>query len=107
MNSEDIDYGIINKGGYVYYYFDYRKNEKSHIYFNCKGNAYFKVVSNINKNAIDIKSPNSLYYNNKYNLPKEDYFKIDKSNYNYFNIDNCSYDVCQSYVIIYIPKEDE
>ena len=107
LNSEDIDYGIINKGGYVYYYFDYKKNEKCHIYFNCKGKAYFKVVSNINKNAIDIKSSNGLYYNNKFNLPKEDYFKTDKSNYNYFNIDNCSYDVCQSYVIIYIPKEDE
>ena len=107
LSSEEIEYGIINKENYIYYYFDYNRDEKFQIYFNCIGNADFKVEQNIEKNKKQKNNfDNNLYYNNKHNLPKENYFK-DKSNYNYAYIEKCPYDICQAYIVIYISSNDK
>ena len=105
LNSEEIEYGIINKGSYIYYYFDYKKYENIKIYFNCKGKASFKVVQDVDKYYKELPNPNYLYYNNKYNLKKED--DLEKSNYNYVNINNCNHDVCQAYIYIFISDKDK
>ena len=108
LNAEEIEYGLINKGKYIYYYLDYQQNEKFQIYFDCKGIANFKVIQNIEKNKKEKKSPNNLYYNNKYNLPTDNFFKDkDNRNYNYAVVDECSHSSCQAYIVIYISESEE
>ena len=106
LNSEEIEYGLIHKGQYIYYYFDYIKNDKFQIFFDCKGYATFKVTSNIDKTKKEPKKPNYLYYNNKYNLLQENDL-INEPNNNYFNIEGCSHDICQAYITIYISQDNE
>ena len=105
LNSDEIEYGYISEGNYIYYYFDYYQNEKFQIYFNCEGNANFKVVSNVNKNQKYKKLPNYEYYNNKYNLPLEKDFEGEKK-YISKIVDKCDYNICQAYIIIFISNEN-
>ena len=104
LNSDEIEYGLINKGNYIYYFLDYYQNEKFQIYFDSKGSAIFKVVYNIDKSQKVAKLPNHEYYNNKYNLPIDKDFEGEK-NYNFINIDKCGYEVCQANIIIYISNQ--
>ena len=107
LNPEEIEFGLINKGQYIYYYLDYQNNDNFQIYFDCKGIATFTVFNDIDKNYKDNNRLDYIYYNNKYNLPKKDGFK--NTNNNYINIKGCpeQFSVCQAYIVIYIYEEDE
>ena len=107
LNPEEIEYGLINKGQYIYYYLDYQNNDNFQIYFDCKGIATFTVFEEVDKNNKDTNRRDYIYYNNKYILPKKDDFK--NANNNYINIKGCpeEFSVCQAYIVIYIYEEDE
>ena len=99
LNQEEIEYGYIKKNEYVYYYLEYKENEKFQIYFDVKGNATFKVTSNINK----YNEENVLRYNH---IPEKDFNFINPEiNTNYINIDKCQFKICQAYIKIYISND--
>lgn len=99
LNQEEIEYGYIKKKEYVIYYLDYQKDEKLQIYLDVKGNANFKVKSNIEKYSKE----NGLYYND---IAIENInFADPETNTNYINIDDCNYHICKAYIKIYISDD--
>ena len=99
LNQEEIEYGYIKKNEYLFYFLEYKKDEDLQIYFDVKGNATFKVNSNINK----YNQGNVLQYNDIY--IKDFNFNKPKTNTNYINIDKCKYEFCHAYIKVFISDD--